>query len=128
MFVTARIEHDLVFNAIEEGDTLKDIYEYVSNHVDSWGRRIIIWNTWSLNFDSIDSESIQSFVQQGTQFPKKRTGLKTAMFDNSDHAYRMMRMFQIIAEGRMKIVYGAFICKSWINTLGLSYYRTSCRA
>lgn len=108
MAITNAIESDLVINAVEEGDTLSDIIEFVSNNIDSWGSRQVFWDATLLDFQSIDSASIQSFVKKGAPFSEKRAGLKTAILVDSDFAYGMMRMFQIIAEGRMKIEYGVF--------------------
>ena len=57
----------VVVNAVEEGHTLDDIFDFVSDHVDSWGSRQVLWDLTLLGFQSIDSHSVRSLVDKPTR-------------------------------------------------------------
>ncbi len=119
MSITSVIESGVVINAVEECDTFDDIFDYVAQHVDAWVNRQVLWDMTLFNFQSIDSQSIRSFIQKGASLSEKRLGLKTAFLVDSDLAFGMMRMLQILAEESLKIEFGIFRSKDealrWIS-------------
>jgi len=120
MSITISIETNIVVNAAEKGDTFDDIIDFISDHIESWRRHQVLWDMTLFDFQSIDSHSIRSLVRKGIPLSKKRFGLKTAILVNSDLAFGMMQMLQLLAHEQVKVEIGVFRDKDqatkWLNT------------
>ena len=102
MSITSVIEAGVVFNSVEDDDTLEDIIDYIDHHVDAWGNRHILWDMTLFNFQSLDQHSIRSFKLSVEKISRKRTGLKTAILVNSDLGFGMTRMYETLVEEKNK--------------------------
>ncbi len=119
MTITSFSESNIVFNAVEEGDTLDDIFDFVSKYVDTWERRQVLWDMTLFDFPSLDSNSVRSLVNRGAPLSEKRSGLKTAILVNSMFGFGMMRMLELLSNGEFKFEFGVFRNKDaaikWLN-------------
>ena len=119
MPITIFEESGIVINVAQKTDTLDNIVDYISQHIESWVNYNVIWDVTLLEWESINSQSIRSFVQNTILLSNKRLGHKTAILANSDVGFGMMRMLQMLAEEKNKIEFRVFRTKaqalSWIN-------------
>ncbi len=119
MTITSFSERNIVFNAVEEGDTLDDLFDFASEHVDTWGRGQVLWDMTLFDFPSLDSNSVRSLVNRGAPLSEKRSGLKTAILVDSVLGFGMMRMLQLLAEEQFKFHFGVFRNRDeaieWLN-------------
>ena len=109
----------IVINVAQKTDTLDDIIDYVSQHIESWVDCNIIWDATLLDWESISSQSIRALAQNVILLSNKRLGSKTAIFVDSDVGFGMMRMLQMLADEKNKITFRVFKTKnqalSWLN-------------
>ena len=111
MSITSTYEGSVVVNSVEDDDSLVDILDYASRHIDEWRKCQVIWDMTLLNFQELSGESIRSFILRGASFTKKRSGMKTALLVDSDLGFGMMRMLQIIAEDKVHVIFKVFRSK-----------------
>ncbi|MDP6634801.1 MAG: hypothetical protein QGG42_07885 [Phycisphaerae bacterium] len=108
MSITSVIERGVVVNTVEQVDTFGDIFDFIANHIDSWKENQVLWDIRRFDFESIDSRSIRSFLRTAASVSETRSGMKTAIFVDSDIGFGMMRMLQILAEANIPVELGVF--------------------
>ena len=111
MSITSIYEAGVYIRSVEHGDTLDDIVDYVSCHIDEWSKSPALWDMTLFNFQAIDQDSIRFFISKGKSLTKKRSGLKTAFLVDSDLGFGMMRMLQLIADEKVYVKFSVFRSK-----------------
>jgi hypothetical protein len=108
MGISSVIESDHVLNTVEAGDSFSDILTFVTQNIDSWGSRHHLWDMTRFDFESVNSHAVHSFIRNGTKLSLKHAGRKTAILVNSEVAFGMTRMVQLLSEGKFKFEMGVF--------------------
>ena len=100
--IKTTIKDNIIINTISSEATLPEVFMYIANHIDVWKDRHIIWNMNDFIFNDETTETFRQFIMKGEDISEKRKGLKTAIVVRSDLGYGMMRMFSMLAEGRLQ--------------------------
>jgi len=108
MGITSSIEQDTIVNTADPEATLAEVFDYVSGNIASWADKQVFWDLRLFDFTSIDAQSIRSFLGPAAPLSETRRGLKTAILVDSDVGFGMMRMLQILSEGKIQIELGVF--------------------
>ena len=119
MSFTCIVESNFVINTAEEGDTLDEIFDFISNNRESWGSRHVMWDMTLFDSQSINPQSVLSFIQQSASLTERRSGLKNAILVPSDLGFGMARMLKILGDGQFKAELGVFRDRDcaikWLN-------------
>ena len=109
----------MVINTIGEGDTLDDMYTFISERVETWGQRHVLWDMTLFDGQSVSGDVRRAHIEKGEFLSEKRSGLKTAMFADTDLAFGTLRMLQLMSEEKFKFTMKIFRNKveavEWLN-------------
>jgi hypothetical protein len=108
MGITSSIEQNTIVNTAGSDVTLEEIFGYISRNIAAWTGKQILWDLRAFDFTSIDSQTIRSFLGPAAPLSETRRGLRTAILVESDVGFGMMRMLQILSEGKIQIELGVF--------------------
>ena len=63
-----------------------------------WGKRPVMWDMTHFDFESMNSDTIHSFMSKESSMEGRRIGSKTAFLAGSDHGFGMKRMLEQTTE------------------------------
>ena len=99
MKVTSKaIENKIIINSVVGEVNFDKIAEYISENIESWISKPVIWDMSKADLSTVPSDQLRSFLQKMQSLSKKKSGEKTAIVAPQDMEYGMMRMFEIFAE------------------------------
>ncbi len=117
--ITSTVENQTVINTPLDHTNLEEILEYISNNINSWADKNVIWDLHKVDFDSITTNDIRVFIANSHHFNEKRIGFKTAAVTPTDLGFGMMRMLTSIAEIKYDFKLNVFRtvseAKDWVD-------------
>ncbi len=98
--ITCAKEDNIIVNTVVEKVTVDDIFEHIKNNVETWRGVPVLWDFSRADLSDIDSAEWQQMVTRLQPLAKIKHGEKTALVSSIDLAYGMMRMLDIVSEGK----------------------------
>ena len=108
MTITSTKMGDIVVNVMGEGDDFVTFREFVMVHTVEWTEVGILWDMNRMDFGKVTSASVRRLIFEGREAAKPRANLKTAFVVGSDVGFGMMRMFCMVAESELPIIFNVF--------------------
>lgn len=108
MGITTVLENDYILNTLAQDETVQVILDYLTDNVEDWRGRHVLWDLRDFDFGMISPKTISAFVEGASEHAHKRIGLKTGIVVTSEVGFGMMRMLQILGENRFESELGVF--------------------
>jgi len=108
MPVKTTFEDNFVVNTVDDEETITSIDQYFSINFEKWKNKNVLWDLRQMDFKNIHASDIRRFVENKVDTVQVRKGLKTALLVESDLAFGMMRMLNLLAEEKVGIIFGVF--------------------
>jgi hypothetical protein len=108
MSINTTFKSRIAIHIPDSTEDLKTIIIYISENIDLWKDKNTLWDVRALNFKEISSEALKSFTEKIQSVTRIREGLKTAFVVDSDLAFGMMRMLQLLYTEKTHIIVEIF--------------------
>lgn len=107
-----------ILNELDDRCNLDEVYRYISNDYEPCTKKHLIWDLLSFNFEGVTYFTFSNFMDSVASFTKKRKGLKTAYVVHSDQSFMFIKILELIAKCKTKIIIRVFRSKedavSWV--------------
>ena len=108
MTISHLSKDNIVINALEDGDDFGDFLRFIDTHIHTWKDVNVLWDMNKLDFDNVSSDAIRQLIHEGRHAARHRPNMKTAYVVHSDLGFGMMRMFALLAETDLPIIFSVF--------------------
>ena len=102
MPISTKVTDDIVFNAVDETTTSREMAEYISAHVAEWANHGVLWNLCKATLAGITPANISEMKHIVANTSSMPTGIKTAIYVESPVGFGLARMFELLTEGNGK--------------------------